>query len=157
MSKRRLYWPYGNPRFDAWGLESRPGRLVVRRNHQLVKSGERQCQGWELWLNGKFLGAIGTRSLAELGALSRPELSSLARPACCGRHEPFPQGQTSSSQKQRGGWRPNAGRKPRGNLKRIKLNTTIDQRTAILIDRRRGKLSRGEYLDRLIQGPGKRW
>jgi len=156
MSKRRTYWPYGNPRFDAWELDSQAGRLVVRRNHPLVKGGRRQCQGWDLWLNDKFLGAIGSRSLAELGALSWPELSSLARSACCGRHESFLQGRSSQYQSQRGGRRPNAGRKPRGDLKRIKFNTTIDQQTAILIERRRGKLSRGEYLDRLVQGRGKR-
>jgi hypothetical protein len=156
MFKRRVYWPYGNPRFDAWELDSEAGQLVVRRNHHLVKGGERQCQGWDLWLNGKFLGAIGSRSLTELSALPWPELSSLTRSACCGRHESFPQGRPAPSLSQRGGRRPNAGRKPRGDLKRIKLNTTIDQMTAMLIDRRRGKLSRGEFLDRLVQGRGRR-
>jgi hypothetical protein len=156
MFKRRIYWPYGNPRFDAWELDSQAGRLIVRRNHPLVKGGERQCQGWDLWLNDKFLGAIGSRSLTELNALPWLELSSLARSACCGRHESFPHGRTVPSLSQRGGRRPNAGRKPRGDLKRIKLNTTIDQMTAMLIDRRRGKLSRGEFLDRLVQGRGRR-
>jgi hypothetical protein len=52
----------------------------------------------------------------------------------------------------RGGPRPNDGRRPKGAAKRIKLNLTLAGQTIALIDERRGDLTRGEYLDRLVLG-----
>ncbi len=152
MTKRRIYWPYGNPHYDAWEITSPAGQLVVRRNHALVKSGSRQCQGWDLWLNGKHLGAVGSRPFSDLGSLSRRSLKSLVRSACCGRYEEFIPGTPLKSRPGWGGPRPNAGRPPKGETKRVKFSTTIDRRTSEFIDQQRGDSSRGEYLDRLVQG-----
>lgn len=152
MAKRRIYWPFGNPRFDAWELDSPAGQLVARRNHPLVNRGTRHCQGWDVWLDGKHLGAVASRAVHELAQLSRRDLKALARPACCSRYEEFVPGTPLSSRPNWGGRRPNAGRPPKGDQKRLKLSTTIARRTIELIDRRRGEDSRGEYLDRLVQG-----
>jgi hypothetical protein len=152
VKKRRIYWPSGNPRFDAWEVESPAGQLVARRNHPLVSSGPRQCQGWDLWLDGKHLGAVASRAIAELAGLSRRELKSLSRPACCGRHAEFTPEAAHAARSGWGGRRPNAGRPPKGEARRVRLSTTIARRTVELLDRRRGEQSRGEYLDDLIQG-----
>lgn len=152
MAKRRLYWPFGNPRFDAWELDSPAGRLVARRNHPLIKSGARHCQGWDVWLEGKHLGAVASRAISELAELSRRDLKALSRPACCSRYEEIVAGKPAGSRPNWGGRRAGAGRPPKGEQKRLKLSTTIEQRTIELIDRRRGADSRGEYLDQLVQG-----
>ena len=152
MKKRRIYWPYGNPRFDAWEIASPAGRLVARRNHPLVRHGSRYCQGWDLWLNGKHLGAVASPAVGELAQLSRRELKALARPACCGRYEEFNSGTPLKSRPGWGGQRPNAARPPKGEAKCVRLSTTQDRRTVELIDRRRGAASRGAYLDRLVRG-----
>ena len=154
MTKRRIYWPSGHPQHDAWELASPAGQLVVRRNHELVDRGRRQCQGWDVWLNGKHLGAIGSRTLAEVGQLSGRTLKQLAQAACCGRYQEF-SGLSGASRPNWGGRRANAGRPCKGNDKRIILSTTVDRATVELIDRRRGEASRGEYLDRLVQGPSR--
>jgi len=96
----------------------------VRRNHPLVRRGERLCQGWDIWLDGEFAGTLGSRSFAELTAFSQAELLRAVRPACCGRHRSFlpPEGGGLSG---KGGLRPNAGRKPLGVARRVGLNTTV--------------------------------
>jgi hypothetical protein len=66
MKKRRVKWPFGNPDFTAFEVESAAGVLVARRNHALVRTGERLCQGWDLWLDGKFAGALNSRTLSDL-------------------------------------------------------------------------------------------
>jgi hypothetical protein len=49
----------------------------------------------------------------------------------------------------KGGPQPNAGRRPKGAAKRIKLSLTLTGRAVELIDARRGERTRGEYLDSL--------
>jgi hypothetical protein len=151
MKKRRVNWPQGNPAFTAWEFEAPAGRVVVRRNHPLVRRGERLCQGWDIWLDGEFVGTLGSRSFAELTAFSHAELLRAVRPACCGRHRSFlpPEGGGLSG---KGGLRPNSGRKPLGASRRVGLNTTVEGHTLELIDERRGSRSRGQYLDDLLQG-----
>jgi hypothetical protein len=151
MPKRRIYWPYGNPKFDAWEMESAAGRLVLRRNHELRRHKGGRCQGWDVWLNGRYLGAVGSRGLAELVALSRRNLKALVRPACCGRHAEFAVGRVLQSRPGWGGRRANAGRPRKASGRRVDLATTVDPRTLELIDQQRGPVSRGEYLDRLVQ------
>lgn len=151
MQKRRIYWPYGNPRHDAWEVLSSAGQLVVRRNHELVNKGNRRCQGWDVWLNGKHLGAIGGRSLVELEELSRHALKSATRAACCSRYKKFDSGTKLKSRPNWGGSRPFAGRPLKGESKRVSISTTLDRNTLELIDWQRGKTSRGEFLDRLVQ------
>ena len=151
MKKRRVYWPHGNPQFDAWQVESPAGILVVRRNHPLAtKNGS--CHGWDIWLGEAPLGAIGSRSLTELASLSREQLDLLARAACCGRHRDFSPERPS----RRGGARPGAGRKPKGDALRVRLTTTVDPSTLAIIDAERGEHSRGEYLDRVLRAQGGR-
>ena len=70
MKKRRVYWPHGNPQFDAWQFESPAGILVVRRNHPLATK-DGSCHGWDIWLGEAPLGAVGSRSLTELASLFR--------------------------------------------------------------------------------------
>src|SRR5262249_24073215 len=48
--------------------------------------GARWRQGWDVWLGGKFAGALSSRTLSDLATLSRGELLAVLRPACCGRH-----------------------------------------------------------------------
>jgi hypothetical protein len=62
---------------------------VVRRNHALVRAGARWRQGWDVWLGGKFAGALSSRMLSDLATLSRGELLAVLRPACCGRRREF--------------------------------------------------------------------
>lgn len=56
--------------------------VVVRRNHALVRAGARWRQGWDVWLEGKFAGALSSRTLSDLATLSRGELLAVLRPAC---------------------------------------------------------------------------
>jgi hypothetical protein len=150
MKKRRVNWSFGNPGFAAWEVETAAGLLVARRNHTLVRSGERLCQGWDLWLDGKFAGALSSRTLTDLATLSRVELLRATRAACCGRHREFQPDQPRLVHRPKGGSRPNAGRRPKGEAKRVKLSLTLEGRTLALIDQRRGERSRGEYIDSLI-------
>jgi hypothetical protein len=85
MKKRRVNWAFGNPACTAWEVETAAGLLVVRRNHALVRAGARWCQGWDVWLGGKFAGALSSRTLSDLATLSRGELLAVLRTACCGR------------------------------------------------------------------------
>jgi hypothetical protein len=151
MQKRRIYWPYGNPHFDAWEIQIDAGPLVVRRNHPLARREGESCQGWDLWLGHKYLGAVGSRSLSELATLSQSRLKSLALPACCGRHGEFDRGAVKVSRPGWGGRRANAGRRPRDVERRVELGTTVARQTLELIDRHRGESSRGEFLDRLVE------
>lgn len=89
MKKRRIKWPYGNPGFAAYEVVAAASLLVARRNHALVRTGERLCQGWDLWLDGKFAGALSSRTLKDLATLTREELLRATRDACCGRHREF--------------------------------------------------------------------
>ena len=150
MKKRRIKWPYGNPGFAAFEVESAAGVLVARRNHALVRSGERLCQGWDLWLDGKFAGALSSRTLNDLATLTREELLRAARAACCGRHHEFQPEQPRLPRRLWGGARPHAGRRPKSGVKRVKLSLTLTHRTLELIDARRGAQTRGEYLDSLF-------
>jgi hypothetical protein len=152
MKKRRINWPQGNNAFTAWEIETPAGEVVVRRNHPIVRRGERLCQGWDVWLDGQFVGTLGSRPFAELAAFSRSELLRAVRPACCGRHRSFLSAEGGSVPSNKGGPRPNAGRKPLGEDRRVGLNTTVQGRTLELIDERRGARSRGQYLDDLLHG-----
>lgn len=151
MKKRRSNWPQGNPAFAAWAIETAAGRVVARRNHPLIRRGERMCQGWDIWLDGTFVGTLGSRRFAELTAFTRAGLLRAVQPACCGRHRSFP-GMDATAPAPKGGLRANAGRKPLGLARRVGLNTTLAGRTLELIDERRGARSRGQYLDDLLQG-----
>jgi hypothetical protein len=154
MKKRRVNWPFGNPGFAAWEVETAAGLLVARRNHALVSSGQRLCQGWDLWFDGKFAGALSSRTLTDLATLSRVELLRVARAACCGRHREYQPDQPRHARRPKGGPRPNAGRRPKGEAKRVKLSVTVAGQTLALLDERRGERSRGEYLDALLlDGP----
>jgi hypothetical protein len=150
MKKRPVKWPLGNPVFIAWEVEAAAGLLVARRNHALVCTGQRLCQGWDLWLDGKFVGALNSRTLGDLATLSRDELLRVTRAACCGRHREFQPDQPRLQRHPKGGPRPNAGRRPKGAAKRVKLNLTLSGQTVELIDARRGEQTRGEYLDSLV-------
>jgi hypothetical protein len=152
MKKRLINWPLGNPAFTAWEIDSPAGKVVVRRNHPLIRRGERLCQGWDVWLDGRFVGTLGSRPLAELSAFSRGELLRAARPACCGRHRSFLASDSELTTPNRGGRRPHAGRKPLGEARRVGLNTTVEGHTLEMIDERRGARSRGQYLDDLLAG-----
>jgi len=149
MKKRRIKWPYGNPAFAAFEIEAAPGLLVARRNHALVRSGARLCQGWDLWLDGKFAGALSSRTLTDLATLAREELLRATRDACCGCHREFQPEQPRLPQA-RGGTRPHAGRRPKSGVKRVKISLTLTRLTLELIDARRGAQTRGEYLDSLV-------
>jgi len=151
MKKRRVNWPHGNPAFGAWEFETPEGRIVARRNHPVVRRGKRLCQGWDIWLDGEFVGTLGSRPFGELPDLTRAELLRAVRPACCGRHRSFPPAE-DERQSSKGGSRPNSGRKPLGAARRLDLSTTIDGHTMELIDEHRGSRSRGQYLDDLVQG-----
>ena len=150
MKKRRIQWPFGNAAFVAYEIEAVAGLLVVRRNHALVQAGSRWCQGWDIWLEGKFAGALSSRSLRDLATLSRTELLRATRAACCGRHRDFHPEQPSWLRRPRGGVRPNAGRPPKQGVKRIKLNLYLASATLAWIDSQRGTRTRGEYLDSLV-------
>lgn len=150
MKKRRIQWPFGNAAFTAYEIEAAAGLLVVRRNHALVQAGSRWCQGWDIWLEGKFAGALSSRSLADLATLPRTELLRATRAACCGRHRAFHPEQPSWFKRPRGGARPNAGRPPKQGAKRVKLNLSLADATLAWIDAQRGTRSRGEYLDSLV-------
>jgi hypothetical protein len=151
MKKRRINWSWGNPAFFAWAMDYPAGMLVVRHNHAPVRSGRRRCEGWDLWLDSRYLGAIGSRSFGELIGLSSRELVTLARTACCARHQECTFGVGSETTGKRGGHRPNAGRKPKGEAKRVRLSLTVDPETFALLERVRGESSRGQYIDHLIQ------
>ncbi len=110
MKKRPVKWPLGNPVFVAWEVEAAAGLLVARRNHALVRNGEGLCQGWDLWLDGKFAGALNSRTLSDLATLSREDLLRVTRAACCGRHREFQPDQPRLSRHPKGGFRPNFGR-----------------------------------------------
>jgi hypothetical protein len=150
VKKRRLYWPHGNPQFDAWEISSPGGPLIARRNHALV-TGKHGCQGWDLWIEQRYIGALAGRGLADLASLARAQLLQIVRPACCSRHRDWSQRWTTKAAGGWGGPRPNSGRPRRGDLPRVRLGTTIDPRTLEIIDRLRGAASRGEFLDQLIQ------
>ena|SRR5262245_53130422 len=152
MKKRRINWSWGNPAFSAWAIDYPAGALVVRHNHAPVRSGRRLCEGWDLWLDSQYLGAIGSRSFGELIALSRGELSSLAQTACCARHQEFSFSPSGATTGKHGGRRQNAGRKPkRAEARRVRLSLTVAPETFALLERVRGENSRGQYLDHLIQ------
>jgi hypothetical protein len=151
MKKRRINWSLGNPAFPAWEVDCPSGPLVVRRNHPLIRSGERHCEGWDIWLDGRYLGAIGSRPLGELIDLSQQDLPILSKADCCSRHQEFPCGPTGEPVVKRGGRRPNAGRKPKGRFKRVRLSVTVEPETLSLLDRVRGDRSRGQYLDTLMR------
>jgi hypothetical protein len=151
MQKHRINWPYGNPIFDAWELAAAAGTLVVRRNHAL-QQGQKNCQGWDIWLDRKYLGACSSCTLAELAALSRPRLKAIALIACCGQHADFPWGAVWRARPGWGGARPRAGRHCKAKERRVNLMTTVDRQTLELIDSQRGTNSRGEYIDLLVQG-----
>lgn len=150
MKKRQTPWSFGNIAFPTWDLETLAGRLLVRRNHPLVRTGARLCQGWDVWLDGLFAGALGSRTLHDLATLSRDELLAALRPACCGRHREFQDEQPRLLKS--GGVRANAGRKPRNVQHRVSLSTWVEARTLAVIDERRGTASRGQYLDGLLLG-----
>lgn len=152
MNKRRVNWAFGNPACAAWEVEAAAGRIVVRRNHALVRAGERWCQGWDVWLDGKFAGALSSRTLGDLATLSRGDLLSVLRPACCGRHREFQADQPRLRLPQPArGVRTNAGRRTRGPVKRVQFSTMVEPHTLAFIDHERGARSRGEYLDWLVQ------
>jgi hypothetical protein len=150
MKKHRSNWSQGNPAFPAWALETAAGQVIARRNHPLIRQGERMCQGWDIWLDGTFVGTLGSRRFAELAGFSRTGLLRAVQPACCGRHRNFP-GTDLTFPMLKGGLRPNAGRKLLGLARRVGLNTTIAARTLELIDERRRTRSRGQSLDDLLQ------
>jgi hypothetical protein len=151
MKKRRVNWAFGNPDCTAWEVETAAGLLVIRRNHGLVRAGARWCQGWDIWLDGKFAGALSSRTLSDLATLGRPELLTVLRPACCGRHREYQAEQPRlAPPRQAGGVRPNAGRKTRGEAKRVQISTMVERQTLELIDEQRGVRSRGQYLDWLV-------
>ncbi len=137
MKKHRSNWSQGNPAFPAWAMETAAGQAIARRNHSLIRQGERMCQGWDIWLDGTFVGTLGSRRLAELAGFSRPALLRVVQPACWGRHRSFP-GMDITFPTLKGGLRPNAGRKLLGLARRVGLNTTIAGRTLELIDEQRG-------------------
>jgi hypothetical protein len=151
MKKQRIYWPYGNPNFDAWMVEASAGKLVIRRNHPLMMSGKSNCQGWDVWLEGQYLGAIGSCALKELTLLSEPQLKGLLLSACCGKHKDFTLKPVSVRKSGWGGRRPNAGRPCKARFRRVDLATTVDQRTLEFIDQHRGATSRGEFIDLLVK------
>lgn len=152
MKKRRVKWAFGNPSCTAWEVETTAGRLVVRRNHVLVRAGARWCQGWDVWLDGKFAGALSSRTLGDLATLARSELLAVLRPACCGRHREFQAEQPCLRlPRPAGGARTNAGRRPHGTLKRVQFSTMVEPQTLALIDQARGTRSRGQYLDWLLR------
>jgi hypothetical protein len=151
MKKRWVNWPQGNTAFTAWEIETPAGRVVARRNHPLIRSGERLCEGWDIWLDGTFVGTLGSRPFAELASFSRAGLLRAVQPACCGRHRSFlPVDEGTPSNK--GGLCPNACRKPLGAERRVGLNTTVAGHTLELIDEWRGSRSGGQYLDYLLHG-----
>lgn len=150
MGKRRIYWQYGNPQFDAWTMETDSGQLVIRRNHALIKSRNSNCEGWDVWQGERFLGAIGSCSLRELSELSSAQLKKLLLPACCGKHRDFAVERVKHSSAGWGGRRANAGRRCKAEVRRVNLATTVDRRTLEWIDRNRGSASRGEFIDQLV-------
>lgn len=152
MDKRKVKWAFGNPSCVAWEVEAVAGLLVVRRNHALVRAGARWCQGWDVWLDGKFAGALSSRTLGDLATLTRNELLTVLRPACCGRHREFQDDQPRLRlPRPAGGTRTNAGRRTRGAVKRVQVSTMVEPQTLALIDQERGVRSRGEFLDWLVQ------
>jgi hypothetical protein len=152
MKKHRINWAFGNPACTAWEVETAAGLLVVRRNHALVRAGARWCQGWDIWLDGEFAGALSSRTLSDLATLARGELLAILRPACCGRHREFQTEQPRlPSLRPIGGARPNAGRRTRGATKRVQISMMVEPHTLELIDQERGERSRGQYLDWLVQ------
>ena len=154
VGKRKIHWPHGNPNSDAWQLDSEAGLIVIRRNHPPIISARGGCQGWDVWIEGRYLGAIGSCSLSELAELPRKRLKSAARRACCARHQDFSKGAAAS----RPGWggpRQGAGRKLKGQSCRVYFTAMLDPRTLERIDRLRGDASRGEFIDRLVAAFGK--
>jgi len=57
MKKRRINYPA----FSAWAIGYTAGALVVRHNHTPVRSGRRLWEGGDIWLDGRYLGAVGSR------------------------------------------------------------------------------------------------
>ena len=149
MGRRRIHWPHGNPTSDAWQLEAEAGQLVARRNHIFVNRQRGGCQGWDVWLDGTFLGVIGTRSLSELAELPRETILQAARRACCALYQDF--SQASRLRAPWGGARPGAGRKPIGAAKRVSLTAMVAPTTLERIDRLRGETSRGQFLDHVLE------
>lgn len=150
MKKRRIQWSFGNPQFQAYAVDAVAGSLVARRNHMLVRTGARLCQGWDLWLDGKFAGALSSRTLADLVTLERAELLRAVRSACCGRHHDFQPDQPRLLARPKGGARPQAGRRPRGEHKRTKLGLTLPGALLAQVDAQRGSQTRSEYIERLL-------
>jgi hypothetical protein len=152
MKKHIKDFPFGNPQFKPMTLDSRLGLLVVRRNHRTVDRKGEQCNGLNVWLNGQYLGAIGSRTLSELSTMSEEELKSATFPACCGKHKDFDFGTKSN----RGGARPGAGRPIRGEQKRLRISAMLDPKTIAYLDQKRGEFSRSEFLDQIIAERAKR-
>ena len=149
VRKQRIHWPHGNPNTDAWQINAEAGSIVVRRNHPLVTSARGGCQGWDVWIEERYLGAIGTRSLSELAELPRERLESAARAACCARHQDFSASAAAASSSW-GGRRKGAGRKAKGQARRVYVTAMVDPRTLERIDQLRGAASRGQFLDSLV-------
>ncbi len=147
MKKRRVNWSFGNPAFPAWEVETAAGKILLRRNHALVDTGPRQCQGWDVWVDGHFVGALGSRTLQDFASLNRKELLTALLPACCGRHRRY---QEASPRTTRGGVRAVAGRKPLGEELRVPLSTFVAPQTLARLDELRSSRSRGQYLDALL-------
>lgn len=150
MKKQRIQWPFGNAQFQAYAVDAVAGSLVARRNHALVRTGARLCQGWDLWLNGKFAGALSSRTLSDLATLERADLLRATRAACCGRHHDFQPAQPRLLARPKGGARPQAGRRPRGEHKRIKFGLTLPGALLARVDAQRGAQTRSEYIERLL-------
>jgi hypothetical protein len=148
MKKHRINWSFGNLAFPAWEIATAAGQMVLRRNHALVRTGDRLCQGWDVWLDSRFVGALGSRTLQDFALLTRGELLAVLRPACCGRHRTFQDELTRTVGF--GGLRVGAGRKPFDAQRRVQLSTVVAPQTLVLLDELRGTRSRGQYLDWLL-------
>ncbi|MCA1601826.1 MAG: hypothetical protein LC776_09360 [Acidobacteria bacterium] len=156
MTKRSITWPYDNTQYQAWQVESAAGHLVVRRNHPPQERQGQQCHGLDVWLDGKFLGAIGSRSISDLGTLSHQALTAATFPACCGKHKEFSFGQRPKSRSNWGGRRAGAGRRRIGDACRVRISAMLDPRTVALLDELRGNSSRSQFLEQLIQSQSAR-
>jgi hypothetical protein len=132
---------------SGFSREAAAGKILLRRNHALVDTGPRQCQGWDVWIDERFVGALGSRTLQDLASMKRKELLAALLPACCGRHRSF---QAARPRATRGGVRAGAGRKPIGTERRVPLSTFVAPQTLTRLDELRGSRSRGQYLDALL-------
>jgi hypothetical protein len=74
-------------------------------------------------------GEINSRTLGDLAMLSHEELLLVMRAACCGRHREFQPDQPRLFSRSKGDYRPNAGRRPKGDAQRIRLSLTVARLT----------------------------